>query len=150
MSWVRGWTTSDRVEDEYRVDLEGFARNHQEKLKLGRANDSFVRRFFRPGVMRPFLLITCMFLINSFNGSGPIFTYAVLIFQSFNLTVDEYTITMVMSGFSLVGILLSVYIIGAVGKKAPTLWSLGIGGVATLVVVVYEYMHHNRIFLTEV
>lgn len=144
LSWVRGWTSTDNVEDEYRINLEQFSR-HQE-FQLGKPK----KRIFRSGVMKPFFLITCMFLINSFNGQGPIFTYAVVIFKSFQLPVDEYTITMSMAGFYLLGIISSVYVVAALGKKLPTLWSVAVGGFATLTVVIYDVMYRNNIIVNEV
>ncbi|GLV41627.1 uncharacterized protein CBL_06856 [Carabus blaptoides fortunei] len=167
LAWLRGWTTVDQVDSEYKqlcealgktppvhngLDNPAFDGQHctsndngvEQKCTSTRSSDGGYLEILKRFTMRSFILPSCIvcfsFFLGHFSGMTTLQTYAVQIFQTLHTPIDKYYATLLLGIVELLGTLVCVVGVHYVGKRPLTFFSTLGCGVCFLVVATYAYL----------
>ncbi|XP_058790660.1 facilitated trehalose transporter Tret1-like isoform X2 [Phymastichus coffea] len=141
--WLRGWTDSTDVQREYE---SLFQLHHKTTITRQRSRiqniKQMVRVYLQKKVYLPFMMVSFTFFVSCFNGSAPILTYAVLLFQKLDSPVNEYTATMILGLLKVIGGIITIVLIHYTGKRKLTFYSLIGAGLALGIVTIYCFLQN--------
>lgn len=157
LAWLRGWTTLEEVDSEYRDLCMSLGKNPA----TGIDNPAFVgddsviirtpvvskpskmelfKRFGKRSFILPYMLVAFGFYLGHFSGMTTLQTFAVQIFQTLKAPIDKYYATMLLGIVELMGALLCVIVIHYTGKRPLTFFSTIGCGICFIIVATYAYL----------
>lgn len=163
LAWLRGWTTVDKIEREYKelctalgkntegVDNPVFngdvGLNNKEKrtaeqnknLDVDTTTTMFLKKFGEKSFLLPCCLVSFVFFLGHFSGMTTLQTFAVQIFQTLRSPINKYYATVLLGIVELSGSLICVLAVHYVGKRPLTFLSTIGCGICFLVVATYAH-----------
>lgn len=135
LQWLRGWVNSSAVLIEFE-NLQQSRISAQTCYKCEKRSEicqhpppkitDKIRDLFRLRTLRPFILITCLYLLAAFVGFNPFRSYAVQILYFYQSPIDANQVVVWMGNIGLIANILLVCTIRPFGKRVVYFWSLGI------------------------
>ncbi|KAG5861549.1 hypothetical protein JTB14_026356 [Gonioctena quinquepunctata] len=145
LAWLRGWTGIESIENEFRKlykEIE-MSKDIDEKNHTTMVGLEKFRLFGKRNFTRPYLLIMLAFVLCHFNGNTPLQAYAIKIFNVFKAPLNEYYSTVLLGLVQLLGCILSISLIGYLGKRIINF--ISVFGTAICFIVVGTYAYINEI-----
>lgn len=152
IAWLRGWTTLDQIEPEFKE----LCRHLQKNCKEGIDNPGFegdvhstnyvksklqaLKLFAKRNFILPYLLVSFSFFLGHFSGMTTLQTYAVQIFATLRTPIDKYYATIILGVAELAGCIGCVSLIHYTGKRSLTFVSMLTCSVCFFVVATYAYV----------
>ncbi|XP_056643230.1 facilitated trehalose transporter Tret1-like isoform X1 [Diorhabda sublineata] len=140
--WLRGWTSVDDIQDEFQELSKQIHLNQDNVNSRIEKLSVFTKRIF----LYPCLLISFVFVLNTFNGYGPFQVYAIKIFDAMQVSLDSYRSTIIVGAMQLVGAVVCVTSISFLGKRKLNFFSLFLSGICCFSVATYAYFNNINYF----
>ncbi|XP_031345428.1 facilitated trehalose transporter Tret1-like isoform X2 [Photinus pyralis] len=112
LAWLRGWTTLDEVEAEFRTlcgrcdtEQEAEASSSREAVR-----GSMWKKYMEKRFLWPLSLVCFIFFLSHFNGSCTLQTYAANILTTMEAPVDQFYATVMLGITEVVGCFLSLFV----------------------------------------
>jgi hypothetical protein len=136
--WLRGWTTFDRIKEEYQTIYDLLVKPEEVNDDKKSCLDS-VRPYSKKTFLHPYLIILLCFFIGHFSGMTTLQTYAVQIFHTLKAPIDKYYATEILGILELAGTITCVCLVKKTGKR-PLVFMSTIGiGICFLGTATYAY-----------
>ncbi|KAB0797317.1 hypothetical protein PPYR_08311 [Photinus pyralis] len=149
LAWLRGWTAVENVREEF----EQMCQNHNVTYsQTGSANVFTIsegpsrtlrtvnlKPYAQKSFIWPFGLVAFICFLCGFTGFLTLQTYAVSIFTSLNVPINEYYATLGLGIAQFFGSLVSIILVKCYGKRIMTFVSLGCIGICNVGIGVYGY-----------
>lgn len=134
---LRGWANKEYIEEEFEemsliVFRKCFENVDQAKSIPKTINSSKKKRYYWP----PFLLLF-VYLLKSFCGVSCISMYAIPIYITIKVPINEYHVTLIQSAVEIIGCILSTIYIHVLGKRVIMFISLIGTAICLCVVTIY-------------
>ncbi|KAK5646890.1 hypothetical protein RI129_005354 [Pyrocoelia pectoralis] len=155
LGWLRGWTTSENVEEEFQELRKHFNKNlsdiensaledgHSTVISLIEAQTGGIKIYLKKSFLWPLSLTTFLFVWSGFAGILTLQTYGVIIFATLEVPIDNYFATVLLGCCQFLGSLLCMCIVRCLGKRILALTSVSGLCICNLCLGVYAYV--NRI-----
>ncbi|KAF5284559.1 hypothetical protein FQR65_LT02385 [Abscondita terminalis] len=145
LAWLRGWTTPESIKSEF----EEMCQNHklsneakeQDKTKTRFGN---VKMFFRKSFLWPFSIMILVCFLAAFSGCLSLQMYAVNVFATFKVPINQYYATVILGISHFVGSILFISLIKWQGKRVLIFISLSGCAVFTCCLGFYAYIHNAK------
>lgn len=170
IAWLRGWTTVDAIEPEYRelcyslgkqpplmngidnpafvIDNEHNTRAPSAKIKAKPSRLELLKKFSKRTFVLPYLLVGFAFYLGHFSGMTTLQTFAVQIFQTLKAPIDKYYATLILGIVELLGSLLCVIAVHYTGRRRLTFFSTIGCGVCFIIVATYTHLIDVKYLVT--
>lgn len=138
LAWLRGWTTIAEVQSEFDEIHDGLMK--QKKKDEQTIKKSIMHRivpYTKRSFVAPFALISFGVLIGHFSGITTLQTFAVQIFKTLKVPIDEYYATIFFGVAELFGALICVVAVRYTGKRPLELVSLIGCGICFMITAIY-------------
>ncbi|KAF5289440.1 hypothetical protein FQR65_LT11813 [Abscondita terminalis] len=146
LAWLRGWTTEQHVEEEFQLILENCEEYSLSKSaetdtssKWGKWVPS-IQIYTRKSFLKPLCLVSFTFMLTNVTGLCTLQTYAVNIFATLNVPMDEYYLTVILGVTEFIGCFISLFFVRYFGKRVMGCTSLFGVAVCNIIVGVYAYV----------
>lgn len=157
LAWLRGWTTVDNIEREYKELCVTVGRNPQgvdnpifnrdvainnidiQTVQQNANTIMLLKKFGDRSFLIPCCLVSFAFFLGHFSGMTTLQTFAVQIFQTLQSPINKYYATLLLGIVELSGSLVCVVAVHYVGKRPLTFLSTVGCGICFLVVATYAY-----------
>lgn len=147
LAWLRGWSHVNDIREEFAEMsvkvMESVQRNERQRKTVF----EIVQLLGRRELYYPFILIIFSFILDHFNGTTSLITYAIPIFRALKAPINEYYITVVMGSMQLLGCIIATTVIKHLGKRVTNFISLL--GSSLCLVFVASYIYINKFFYFE-
>lgn len=110
LAWLRGWTSLEMVEDEFRSICNELDREPKVSV-LGN-----LKGFFKMTFLKPFALICLTFVLANF-GTPQVNVYAVTLFQILKVSINSYYATILVGVVEIFGSIFLVFLVKFLGKR---------------------------------
>ncbi|XP_017785422.1 PREDICTED: facilitated trehalose transporter Tret1-like [Nicrophorus vespilloides] len=145
LAWLRGWTTMEAIENEYKevykeVKRKEFDGNMNGKEVPKRSKLETIKLFGKKNFFWPYSLISFIFFLHHFNGMTTLQTYSIQIFSSLHVPIDKYYATVMLGIVELCGCLFCVILVHYIGKRVLNFISLAGSCICFTAVATYAYM----------
>lgn len=166
LAWLRGWTTLEAVDSEYRdlclslgknpatgIDNPGFEGDNNSVIVRTPVvrkptKMALVKKFGKRSFVLPYMLVGFSFYLGHFSGMTTLQTFAVQIFQTLKAPIDKYYATMLLGIVELLGSLLCVIAIHYTGRRPLTFFSTIGCGLCFIVVATYAHFIDVKYLMT--
>lgn len=149
LAWLRGWTKTENVQKEFDELHEKIKEEQEQKAKEN--NETLCQSWnfvLKKDIYWPMALVSFTFFVAQFNGNTILTTYAIVIFSTLKIPIDEYYATIILGIVQLFGSLFCVSLIYSLGKRILTFISLFGSGISFFIVAVYIYFN-NILYLDQ-
>lgn len=150
LRWLRGWTTEENIELEFRELCQYLNKNPsgegdlisniEDRRTLQARIKRILKLFSRRDFTMPYLLVACTFFLCNFSGLATVQTYAVQIFATLKSPINKYYATIILGVAELIGCIGCVILIHYTGKRLISIFSLVSSGLCCFIVATYAYM----------
>lgn len=157
LAWLRGWTTLEEVDSEYRdlcinlgknpatgIDNPAFIGDDAVIVRTPEAQKpskmELLKRYGKRNFILPYMLVAFAFYLGHFSGMTTLQTFAVQIFQTLKAPIDKYYATVLLGIVELIGSLLCVIAIHYTGKRPLTFFSTIGCGICFTIVATYAHL----------
>lgn len=162
IAWLRGWTTLDEIEPEFKelcrhlqknskegIDNPAFdgnevysSTNNNTKDAVGfvRSKLESLKLLAKKNFVFPYLLVSFSFFLGHFSGMTTLQTYAVQIFATLKTPIDKYYATIILGVAELAGCIGCVSLIHYTGKRPLTFLSMITCSLCFFIVATYAYI----------
>ncbi|XP_050100885.1 uncharacterized protein LOC126581345 [Anopheles aquasalis] len=115
LAWLRGWTTPEQVQDEFKVLEQQMAKDAELQKDFTLVDKA--RLYTRRAFLQPFGIILLCFFVGHFSGMTTLQTYAVQIFHTLKAPINKYFATSLLGLTELIGTLFCVLLVHFTGKR---------------------------------
>lgn len=166
LAWLRGWTTLEEVDSEYRdlcmslgknpatgIDNPAFVGDNDSVIvrtpeARKPSKSTLVKKFGKRSFVLPYILVGYSFYLGHFSGMTTLQTFAVQIFQTLKAPIDKYYATLLLGIVELMGSLLCVIAVHYTGKRPLTFFSTIGCGVCFIIVATYAHLIDVKYLVT--
>ncbi|KAF5284561.1 hypothetical protein FQR65_LT02387 [Abscondita terminalis] len=125
LAWLRGWTTTEFVKSEF----EEMCHNHQEELEAAQQNDTKkklrgIRIYFQKSFYWPLSIMFLICCVAAFSGCWNLQTYAVNVFATFEVPINQYYASLALTISQLLGFIVYIILLRSLGKRLLIFTSL--------------------------
>ncbi|KAK4880569.1 hypothetical protein RN001_008715 [Aquatica leii] len=149
LAWLRGWTNIENVNEEF----QEMCRNHSMAEDQKDTNVNFnIRNYFKKNFYRPLLLVSFVAFLSTFSGFMTLQTYAVSIFHTLQVPINEFYATIILGVVQFIGCSITIVLIKYCGKRIMIFISMIGLAICECVVGFYAYSKNtnNLIFRDEI
>ncbi|KAK9886078.1 hypothetical protein WA026_014863 [Henosepilachna vigintioctopunctata] len=156
LAWLRGWVPVDEVAKEYKElllnsqmarHLEGHIVDQNNGRNVLRKRVSMVKMMRKRSFIRAFGLATFACFLAHFCGVSPVGVYAVNIFTSLGSPIDGHSATVVSGVVSMIAGLLSITIVGRLGRRLTSFISLAGTAITFSALGIYTHLNNMNTLL---
>lgn len=130
LQWLRGWVSQRNVETEFKdiissvedlkaqkKTLHNIRQDSCVSEKIVQNTSNKLRPFAKRNFIAPFALVFISFVFSHFSGLTPLQTYSIQISQSYHVPINEYYATIFLGVAQLIGCLIGMTFVRAIGKR---------------------------------
>ncbi|KAF5284556.1 hypothetical protein FQR65_LT02382 [Abscondita terminalis] len=145
LAWLRGWATPEITKAEF----EEMCHNHKVNTEVAQ-EDKTKTRFpnmkmcFRKSFCWPFSIMFLVCFVAGFSGYLSLQTYAVNVFATFKVPINQYYATVILSVSQFTGCVLFIALIKYLGKRMVIFISLSGCAVFSCSLGLYAYIHNAK------
>ncbi|KAH8274117.1 hypothetical protein KR044_011108 [Drosophila immigrans] len=147
LQWLRGWVPEHNVEVEFKQLYDELitqksaksAEEEQGHSTLGLSLKKKLHMWRKRSFIVPFLLVLLTFFICHFSGKTPIRSYAVLIFATLKVPINESNATILLGISELIATILGALFIHSTGKRPLVFISMLGTGACILGIAIYAH-----------
>ncbi|KAF5284560.1 hypothetical protein FQR65_LT02386 [Abscondita terminalis] len=141
LAWLRGWTTTETVKTEFekmcnnhRVSIEDDAKTWSKNTKM----------YFRKSFCWPLSIMFLFCFVAGFSGCLTLLSYAVNVFATFQVPINQYYATFVFSISQLLGFIMYIILIRSQGKRLLLFISLCGCSILSFALGLYAYINNAK------
>lgn len=150
IAWLRGWTTVDKIEPEFKQICQTLQRmppdnpqledSYSKEVVKRRSKTAVLKHFMKRDFIRPYLLVSFVFFLSQFTGMTTLQTYAVKVFATLKSPIDKYYATIILGVAELFGCIVCMLVIPYTGKRLLNFISMSLCSICYLIVATYAYL----------
>lgn len=145
IAWLRGWTTLDEIEPEFKELCRHLQKNHNEEENTVESTGFIksklqaLKLLAKRNFVLPYFLVSFVFFLGHFSGMTTLQTYAVQIFATLRTPIDKYYATIILGVAELAGCIGCVSLIHYTGKRSINFVSLLSCSICFFIVATYAH-----------
>ncbi|KAK4880572.1 hypothetical protein RN001_008718 [Aquatica leii] len=144
LAWLRGWTTVEMVENEFSEMCRNHKVNYDNVYQSSDAicfktNLKNANKFLKKNFCWPFSIVSLTCFLAVFTGTWTLQTYAVAIFDTFDVPMNHYRATLTLGVVQFLGCVFYVILLRYYGKRMLSFVSLCSSAAITLALGIYAY-----------
>lgn len=153
LAWLRGWVTLEEIEPEFQELLVLYnlkEDNQKEKFDLCtslKARFMGIKDFGKKNFLWPLALVSFIYFLVNFSGSTTLQTYAIKLFATLKVPIDEYHATVLLGVAEFVGCILSILLVHYVGKRKMAFFSIIGNGISAMFIATFAYLTNVQHFV---
>ncbi|KAF5284557.1 hypothetical protein FQR65_LT02383 [Abscondita terminalis] len=141
LAWLRGWTSPEITKSEFEEMCHNHKINTESKTKTRFPN---MQMYFRKSFCWPLSVMFFVCFVSGFSGYLTLRTYAVNVFATFKVPINQYYATVILSVSQFIGCVLFVALIKYLGKRMVIFISLSGCAVFSCSLGLYAYIHNAK------
>ncbi|KAF5284558.1 hypothetical protein FQR65_LT02384 [Abscondita terminalis] len=144
LAWLRGWATPEITKAEF----EEMCHNHNntEVVQEDKTKTQFpnMKMYFRKSFCWPLSVMFLVCFVSGFSGYLTLRTYAINVFATFKVPINQYYATVILTVSQFIGCILFIALIKYLGKRLVIFISLSGCAVFSCSLGLYAYIHNAK------